>query len=386
MKGKKLLTTLAVSAILFTGCGLKSGQTIIKVNKTKITQAQFDEEFNKAAASGIVGKMGIDLKNGKNDFMYNLIKNRVINELVIKALLDEEMNKRNIKVTNADMEEAIKTIVDKVGSKEQLDKILKENGVSAADFKKDLKEQVRMKKLAESLGSSDVSDAEVKAFYTRNVDKFKYPEKVRASHILVAVNPEEITEVVKSEPENANLSEAEVKAKVDAQIKEKAAKANSLLAEAKKNPADFAKLAKENSDDTTSAQKGGELGFFAKNEMVPEFANAAFKAKPNTVVGPVKSQYGYHIILVKDRMAAGQEPFEKVKSSIKDYLTNQKQLEQIDKLVESLKKNATIEYINKDYDPEQVQKQVQDSIQKSADTAKQLKKEEAAKAKSEAKK
>lgn len=62
MKGKKLLTTLAVSAILFTGCGLKSGQTIIKVNKTKITQAQFDEEFNKAAASGIVGKMGIDLK------------------------------------------------------------------------------------------------------------------------------------------------------------------------------------------------------------------------------------------------------------------------------------------------------------------------------------
>lgn len=318
--------------------------------------------------------------------MYNLIKNRVINELVIKALLDEEMNKRNIKVTNADMEEAIKTIVDKVGSKEQLDKILKENGVSAADFKKDLKEQVRMKKLAESLGSSDVSDAEVKAFYTRNVDKFKYPEKVRASHILVAVNPEEITEVVKSEPENANLSESEIKAKVDAQIKEKAAKANSLLAEAKKNPADFAKLAKENSDDTTSAQKGGELGFFAKNEMVPEFANAAFKAKPNTVVGPVKSQYGYHIILVKDRMAAGQEPFEKVKSSIKDYLTNQKQLEQIDKLVESLKKNATIEYINKDYDPEQVQKQVQESIQKSADTAKQLKKEEAAKAKSEAKK
>ena len=156
-----------------------------------------------------------------------------------------------------------------------------------------------------------------------------------------------------------------------------------MLAEAKKNPADFAKLAKENSDDTTSAQKGGELGFFAKNEMVPEFANAAFKAKPNTVVGPVKSQYGYHIILVKDRMAAGQEPFEKVKSSIKDYLTNQKQLEQIDKLVESLKKNATIEYINKDYDPEQVQKQVQESIQKSSDTAKQLTKD---KAKSEAKK
>ncbi len=379
MKGKKLLATLAVSAILFTGCGLKSAQTIIKVNDTKISQAQFDDAFDKEANSGMVAKLGIDLKNGKNDFMYNLIKNRVVNELIIKALLDEEVAKRNIKVTNDDMEEAIKTIVDKVGSKEQLDKILKDSGVSANDFKKDLKEQVKLKKLAESLGNSDVSDAEVKAFYNRNLDKFKYPEKVRASHILIAVNPQEITEVIKSDPANEKLTEDQVKAKVDETIKAKEAKAKDLFAKAQKDPASFAKLAKENSEDPTSATKGGELGFFAKNEMVPEFANAAFKAKPNTVVGPVKSMYGYHIIYVKDRMAAGQEPFEKVKNSIHDFLENQKQLAQIDRLVETLKKNAKIEFVNKEYDPEQIQKNVQESIQKSAETAKQLKKEAEAK-------
>ena len=374
MKGKKLLATIAVSAILFSGCGLKSAQTIIKVNNTRISQAQFDQIFDREANSGMIAKLGINLKDGKNDFMYNLVKSRVVNELVIKALLDEEMNKRNIKVTNADMEEAIKTIVDKMGSKEQLDKVLKESGVSVGEFKKDLKEQVRMKKLAETLGNAEVSDAEVKAFYNRNIDKFKYPEKVRASHILIAVNPQELTEIVKSEPANANLSDAEIQAKVQQEVATKEAKAKDLYTKAKNDPASFAKLAKENSEDPTSAEKGGELGFFAKNEMVPEFANAAFSAKPNTVVGPVKSQYGYHIILVKDRMAAGQEPFAKVEQSIKDFLVNQKQLEQIDKLVESLKKNAKIEYVNKEYDPESIQKNVQESIQKSGETAKQLKK------------
>ena len=157
------------------------------------------------------------------------------------------------------------------------------------------------------------------------------------------------------------------------------AKAKKLFEEAKKDPSEFAKLAKENSEDPTSAEKGGELGFFAANEMVPEFSKASFGAKPNTVVGPVKTQFGYHIIYVKDRMAAGQEPFEKVKTSIKDFLTNQKQLEQIDKLVESLKKNAKIEYVNKEYDPEYIQQKVQESIQKSGETAKQLKKEAEAK-------
>lgn len=363
MKGKKLFATLAVSAILFSGCGLKSAQTIIKVNDTKITQAQFDQSLDQEAKNSSFGKMNIDIKNPNNTFIYNLVKSRIVNELIVKALLNEEAKRRNIKVTKADMDEAIKVVVDKTGSKEQLDKILKHNGISAAEFKKDLKEQVRMKKLAESLGSVEVSDAEVKDYYNKNVDKFKYPDKVRASHILIAVNPAELAEVVKSEPANKDLSEIELKAKIGEQIMKKEALAKELAAKAKQDPSIFAKLAKENSEDPVSAEKGGDLGFFAKQEMVPEFANAAFSAKPNTIVGPVQSQYGYHVILVTDRMAAGQEPFEKVKSNLKEFLTNQKQLDNIDNLVESLKKNAKIEYVNKDYDPDEIQANVRKTLE-----------------------
>ena len=385
MRGKKLLVTLAVSAMLFAGCGLKSGEAIIKVNEQKITQGQFDAEFDKQAGSGIAKAFGIDVKDDKNSFLYMLIKERVINELIVRTLLDEEMAKRGITVSNKDVDDAVKEIIDKLGSKEQLDALLKQHGVSNAEFKKDLKEEVKMKKLSKELGAVTVSDAEAKKFYNDNISKFKHPDKVRAAHILISVNPQEIEEVIKSDPSNKNLDEAAVKAKIAEEVKAKEAKAAQLLAEAKKNPSQFAKLAKENSEDTATANKGGDLGFFSEKEMVPEFSKAAFSMKPNTISDkPVKTQFGYHIIMVTDRSAAGQDPFEKVKPSIKAYLENQKQIENIDKLTESLKKSAKIEYLDPSFDPANIQKGVQDAVKNSGEAAKKAKAE--AEAKNQAKK
>ena len=93
--------------------------------------------------------------------------------------------------------------------------------------------------------------------------------------------------------------------------------------------------------------------------MVPEFEKAAFALKPNSISDIVTTPYGYHIIFVTDRKEAGQEPFEKVQNDIKDYITNQKQVEMVDDLVESLKKNATIEYVDEAYNPDKVQGEIQ---------------------------
>lgn len=386
MKGKKLLATVALSAILFTGCGIKSAQTIIKVNGEKITQGQFDEKFDQSAQGGMMGQLGINVKDGKNNFLYYLIKDKVVNELIVKELLDQEIQKRGIKVTNNDVNDAIKSIVDKVGSKEQLDEILKQNGVTPAQFKKDLTEEVKLKKLSMTLGLAPVTDADAKNFYNKNVDKFKYPEKVRASHILIAVNPAEIEEIIKSDKANKDLTEEQIKAKISEEITAKEAKAKEVLAKVQKNPENFAQIAKENSDDTTTAVKGGELGFFAAKEMVPEFSHAAFSIKPNSISGIVKTQFGYHIIKVTDRMAAGQQPYEKVKNDIKAYLENQKQLEAIDNLVESLKKSANIEYVNPEYNPAEIQKAVQEEIKNAPQTEAKLKKEAEEKKAKDAKK
>ncbi len=376
MRGKKLLAVLAVSAVMFAGCGLKSHEAIIKVNDKVITQAQFDQMMDKQAGSGMLAAMGVDVKSDKNSFIYLLLKDRIVNELIVKALLDEEIAKRGIKVSSADVDEAVKSIIDKIGSKDQLDDLLKQNGISNNQFREDLKEEVKMKKLAQELGSSAVSEAETKKFYNENLDKFKYPDKVRASHILISVNPAEITEIIKSDAKNKDLDDAAVKAKVNEEIKAREAKVNKLLAEVKKDPSQFAKVAKENSEDTATAVKGGDLGFFAAKEMVPEFSKAAFSMKPNTISDkPVKTQYGYHIIMVTDRAAAGQTPYEKVKNDIKGYLENQKQLELVDNLTESLKKSAKIEYVNSEYDPAQVKKEVQEAFNNSGEAAQKAKDE-----------
>ncbi len=375
MKGKKLLATIALSAILFTGCGIKSAQTIIKVNDGKITQGQFDEKFDQASQGGMFAQLGINIKDGKNNFLFYIIKDKVVNELIVKELLNQEIAKRGIKVSGADVDAAIKEIVDKVGSKEQLDQILKQNNVTAAQFKKDLTEEVKLKRLAQTLGVPAITDADTKKYYNDNVAKFKYPDKVRASHILIAVNPAEIEEVIKADKANKDLTEEQIKAKVNEEIAAKEAKAKEVLAKVQKDPANFAQIAKENSEDTTTAVKGGELGFFAAQEMVPEFSKAAFAMKPNTVSGLVKTQFGYHIIKVTDRMAAGQEPYEKVKNDIKAYLQNQRELQAIDNLVESLKKSANIEYVNPEYDPKEIQKAVQTEIKNAPQTEARLKKE-----------
>lgn len=373
MKGKKLLVTLAASVILCSGCGLKSQQAIIKVNDQPITQAQFDKAFDKQSGGGMITQLGIDVKKDKNGFLYLLIKERVTNELIVKALLEQEMAKRGIKVTDEDVDNAVKDIISKVGSKEQLDAILKQNGMTSAQFRDDLKEEVKMKKLAKELGNSSVSDAEAKKFYKENLVKFKHPDRVRASHILIAADPKTIEEGIKADEKNKSLSEADIKAKVAEEMKAKEAKANQILADAKKNPAGFGKLAKDNSEDTTTAVKGGDLGFFSEKEMVPEFSKAAFSMKPNTISDKVvKTQFGYHIIMVTDRAAAMTEPYEKVKNDIKGYLENQKQLELLDKLTESLKKNAKIEYINPEYSPENMKQAVQKSITEGAKKVKEL--------------
>lgn len=362
MKIKKVLATVAVSALLLTGCAFNQKDTIIKVNGQSITQSQFDEMLNEALGNSMFAQMGIDVKKDKNSFLYLMMKDKVVNELIVKSLINQEMDKRKIKVTKEDENQELKSIIDKVGSKEKFDEILKQNGISSDKFKKDLKDEVKMKKLVNSLSKVTVSDAEAKKFYKENISKFKYPDKVRASHILISANPEEIKGKITSDPANKGLSKEEIQAKINEELAVQLEKAKKVLAEVKKNPGEFAKLAKDNSDDTASAKKGGDLGFFTKQEMVEPFAKVAFKQKPNTISDLVQSPYGYHIIMVTDRMKAGQEPFAKVKDEVVAYLENQAQVKILENLIESLKKQAKIEYVNPEYNPTSIQ----DALKKQA--------------------
>lgn len=362
MKKLKFFSTLVVASMSLMLCGCVNKNAIVTVNGDAITRSQYEKAFDAVADNSMFAQMGIDLKKDENSFLHLMLKERVINELVIKKLIDQEVSKRKIKVSKEDMDKQLKTIIDKVGSKEKFNALLKENGVTTAQFKKDLADEVKIQKLVDSLSVVSVSDKDAKKFYNENQDKFKNPDKVRASHILISANPEELKAKIAETPEGKKLSAAELDAAVKKDMAAKKAKAEEILVEIKKNPKAFAKVAKAESDDTVSAKMGGDLGFFAKEEMVEPFAKAAFSMKPNTLSNVIQTPYGYHIILVTDRQKAGVEPFENVKSEIKEFLTNQEKVKVLQQFIDTLKNNAKIEYNDPSFNPSSIQKALREQV------------------------
>ncbi|WP_265517553.1 peptidylprolyl isomerase [Nitratireductor luteus] len=140
----------------------------------------------------------------------------------------------------------------------------------------------------------EISDEAVRARYDEEVAKMNPPEEVQARHILVA-------------------TEEEAKAIIQ-QLEE---------------GGDFAEIAKEKSSDG-SASEGGDLGYFTKGRMVPEFEEAAFALEPGEFTKePVKSQFGYHVIKVEDRRQQQPPAFEQVQNQIKSMLLREKYIEKL---------------------------------------------------------
>jgi len=139
-----------------------------------------------------------------------------------------------------------------------------------------------------------VDDAELQAYYDDHLDEFLEDEQAQAAHILIRVAPDADVDT---------QNDAELRANGVAQI---------ALA-----GGDFAALAKKHSDDPGSKDNGGDLGWFGRGRMVPEFDEAVFGAKPGEIVGPVKSQFGYHIIKIDGFRPESQRPFEDVQEQVR---------------------------------------------------------------------
>jgi len=172
------------------------------------------------------------------------------------------------------------------------------------DLKKRLIVESFLKKKVEA--ESKVSDEDLKKFYEQNKDKFKSGEQIKASHILVKTEKE----------------------------------AKDILAQLKSG-GNFEALAQKSSADS-SAAKGGDLGWFGKGSMVPVFEKAALALKEGQISEVVKSDFGFHIIKLTGKRAAGIRPFEEVKEQIKGAIMPTKQQEVFQKIKEELKKTAKI--------------------------------------------
>ena len=356
----KVAVFALLAMFVFTGCSLKKNDNeLIKINNTVITKKEFDKAYESVTSNNMFAQMGIDLKEDTDNIFALMMREKVVAELIVKSLLNEEIEKNKITVNKEEKAKAEKEVIDRFGSKEQFEQILKMNGITFDKFQKDIEEEIKLKKFVESISMVSVGESEAKKYYDENQAKFKYPKRVRASHILIASNPAQIQ--IKLRSEKKDITQEELEKKTDEIMAENLKKAEEILKKVKNAPTTFAKVAKEHSQDTASAIRGGDLGFFAKEEMVEPFANKAFEMTPNTISEVVQTPYGYHIIMVTDRNEAGVLSFEQSKKDIINYLESQDKVDILKNKVEALRKEAKIEYYDENYNPEVIQKKIKEA-------------------------
>jgi len=206
-------------------------------------------------------------------------KKEIVNEMIIEELLYDEARRRKL---NRDPD--IKELINDATKKILISKVVEE----------------------EAKKSGPVSEDDVKVYYEENKEKYMVPETIRASHILTGT--EEEAEAAKGELDRG---------------------------------AEFAAVAKEYSKDLTK-DRGGDLGYFGRDQMIPEFEKAAFNLNVGEISGIIKTRFGYHIIELTERKPAVYQSFDEVKDAVRTSIIRDRQRQRFDEFTKKLKEKAKI--------------------------------------------
>lgn len=226
----------------------------------------------------------------KTELYDNLVKRygeQALENMIIDKIIEIEAKKANITITDEEVQKEMDTIIAAYGSQEAFELQMEQSGITQADVKSDIVTYLNTIKLLEP--RITVTEEDILEYFEENKDSYAKPEQVEASHILVS---DEATAI-------------EIKKKLD-------------------DGKDFAELAAEYSLDSGNAQNGGKLGYFGRGKMVEAFEDAAFSMDVNEISDPVKTEFGYHIIMVTGRQEAQEATLEDNKAEIEETLRNEK--------------------------------------------------------------
>ena len=342
----------------------QSDNAIVQVGEAKITPEQFDMA-KREQLERLRQQMG-------ESFRANILDNEQAREDILRMLMDDSaitqtVAKNHVMVSEAEAVALIKNAdalkQDGKFSSELYEQFLRSLGKSDQQFvaqvQRDLEKEVLIagvsnaypvpKALVEQmheiltnerqvrtltinaadfLNSVNVSDDEVKAYYSAHLSEFLSPEHIKAEYIVLSpenfkdqkANPDDIKAYYEQNKNRWSIPEQRRASHILIEFgDDKAAalkKAEGILAEVKADPSKFAAVAEKESQDPGSASQGGDLSFFGKGVMTKAFEDAVFNAKKGDIVGPVETEFGYHIIYVTDIQAGSVEPFEAVKPEI----------------------------------------------------------------------
>jgi peptidyl-prolyl cis-trans isomerase C len=310
-------------------------QVIAKGKGLEIRRSQLDDALVGVKASAAAQNRSIPAEQ------MDLIEPSVLDRLIQMQLLLSQATDADKAKGKTDSTRSFDQIKTNTSSEEMLNRQLKAMGLTQDGLRKKLNDEATAQAVLERELKVDISDAEAKKFYDDNPSKFEQPEMVRASHILISTK----------DPMDMNPNFAMRKDLPDDQKAAKRKQAEDLLKRARAGE-DFAKLAKQYSDDPGSKDKGGEYTF-ARGQMAPEFEAAAFSLKTNEISDLVTTQYGYHIIKLSEKLPAKQVEFDKVKERIKVYLAQQELGKKAPDFFAKLRKDAGVEILDEKLKPKE---------------------------------
>jgi len=288
----------------------------VEVDGVKMTKAQLNTEMQKKLAM-LKGQIPADkLEQAKAE-----IRKGLVDDFVLRTLLSREVAAKKMTASDKEIASVMEEMKSQLPAGMTMDELIKKNKIDVAKMRDDIGMNIKINKLIEKAAGTTIkiTDKETTDFYEKNKDKFTKPETVHARHILVSKVPED----------------------TEKSLTEKKAKAEDLRKKLL-GGADFADLAAKNSD-CPSKQAGGDLGTFARGQMVKPFEDAAFSQEKNAIGPVVVTDFGFHIIQVLDHQASQVVKLDAdTKKRINDYLEGEKRKSAFDGMVKGLKAAANI--------------------------------------------
>jgi len=251
------------------------------------------------------------------------VMKKALDGMIDERLVDAELRELKVTIGDKEVDAAVEEVKKSYNlTDEQLGLAVSKEGLSLADYKEQMRKQIgRYKLINEKVRKNiKVSEADVKSEYDRMTRSEGEDYEVHIRHVLISV------------PRNAP----------QAQVDEARRKAAAIAAEARQPGVDFADLAKKRSEGSSSSD-GGDLGFFKRGTMVPEFEKVAFALKTGEVSDPVRTQFGWHVLKLEEIRKLGMKPLAEVRPEIEERLRRQQAERLTTQYMETLRNAAVVE-------------------------------------------
>jgi peptidyl-prolyl cis-trans isomerase C len=292
-------------------------EVVARVDGVAVTRAELLARA--AEARGALAQRGVAPPPPSRGFFV-----RVLGDLIGNRLLHRDLVARGKGAPAAEVEEQMKALQAQFQSPEQLDAALASRGMDRERLRADLAESLTVRQwvLGEIAPSIEVADSETRAYYDEHPEQMVEPEKVHARHILVRLG------------EQATAEERAEKRRAVEELRTR------LLA-----GADFSTLARESSDDRGSAERGGDLGWFYRGQMVPPFESAAFGLAPEQLSAIVETRFGFHLVEVLEKRPETKIAYDEVRERLQGMLRQRKLEERIRARVDELVAQARVDLL-----------------------------------------